>query len=136
MHIPKGKGIKTMTRFEKEISGALGEYWIKSAEKEVEKICKDAAERATVEADGAIKWNSSGNYLPDDCCEKLEYAGFEFSREATAAKRDAQQRKSLEEYRAYRKENGYSEEELAEMRAAFGAGERMMDIFTKEAWTL
>jgi hypothetical protein len=27
-----------MTRFEKELSGALGAYWKKSAEKELEKI--------------------------------------------------------------------------------------------------
>ena len=29
---------KTMTRFEKELSGALGAYWKKSAEKELEKV--------------------------------------------------------------------------------------------------
>ena len=125
-----------MTRFEQEISGALGEHWIRIAKRDVERICKRAAERATVEADGAIKWNSSGSYLPDDCCEKLEYAGFEFSREATSAKRDSQQRKALEEYRAYRAENGYSKDELEEMRAAFEPGERVMDIFTGESWML
>ncbi len=69
-----------MTRFEREISGSLGAFWKKNAEEEVRKAVAKADSDATVEADGAIKWNSNGRYLMDDFCEKLEYAGYAFSR--------------------------------------------------------
>ena len=60
-----------------------------------------ADSHATVEADGAIRWNRNGRYLMDDFCEKLEYAGYPFSREATARKRDVQNEKSIAEYRRH-----------------------------------
>ena len=71
-----------MTRFEREISGSLGEFWKKNAEEEVRKAVAQADTQATADADGAIKWNSNGRYLMDDFCEKLEYAGYAFDREA------------------------------------------------------
>lgn len=85
-----------------------------------------AAEKATVEADGAIRWNSNGRYLMDDFCEKLEYAGYPFDREATAKKRDAQNEESLMEYR--RSDKGLSGEELAQARAAFGEGTVVVNV--------
>ena len=72
-----------MTRFEQEISGALGEFWKKNAEKEVKRVVEQADAEAAVESDGAIRWNSNGSYLMDDFCEKLEYA----SSRATCASR-------------------------------------------------
>ncbi len=83
---------------------------------------------ATVEADGAIKWNSNGRYLMDDFCEKLEYAGYAFSREATARKREAQNAESLAEYR--RNDKGLAGEALAEARAAFGEGTTVVNVLT------
>ena len=46
MSLPKGKTTKkteenTMTRFERELSGALGAYWKASAEKELAEIKAD-----------------------------------------------------------------------------------------------
>lgn len=116
-----------MTRFEKEISGMLGEFWIRHAE-EVIRMVKKASEEATVEEDGAIKWNSNGSYLPDECCEKLEYAGFHFSRQATAEKRKEQNRKFIEEYRKNQAEP--TEQELAEMRSFFPEGSKVVDIIS------
>ena len=117
-----------MTRFQQEISGALGEYWQKSATQEVEYAVKKANEKATVEADGAIKWKNNGNYLMDDFCERLEYAGYSFSREATARARDLQNEKFFAEYRKnYQKP---TEAELSEMRAAFGEGTKVVDVIT------
>ena len=113
-----------MTRFEREISGSLGEFWKKNAEEEVRKAVAQADTQATVDADGAIKWNSNGRYLMDDFCEKLEYAGYAFDREATARKRDAQ----VEESR--RNNNGLFGEALAEARAAFGEGTTVVDVLT------
>ena len=118
----------TMTRFEREISGSLGAFWKKNAEEEVRKAVAQADAQATVDADGAVRWNSNGRYLMDDFCEKLEYAGYAFSREATAAKRDAQNAESLAEYR--RNDKGFSREELAEARAAFGEGTTVVNVLT------
>ena len=117
-----------MTRFEREISGSLGAFWKKNAEKEVRKAVAQADEKATVEADGAIKWDSNGRYLMDEFCEKLEYAGYNFSREATAEKRDAQDAESLAEYR--RNSTELSGEMLVEARAAFGEGTTVVDVLT------
>ena len=101
----------TMTRFEREINGSLGDFWKRNAQEEVKKAVAKAEADATVEADGAIKWNSNGRYLMDDFCEKLEYAGYAFDREATAKKRDAQNEESLAEYR--KNDRGLSGEALA-----------------------
>ena len=119
-----------MTRFEMEISGRLGDFWKRNAEEEVKKAVAKADADAAVEADGAIKWNSNGRYLMDDFCEKLEYAGYPFSRDATAKKRDAQNEESIAEYR--RNYKGLSGEELAEARAAFGEGTTVVNVLTGE----
>ena len=135
-----------MTRFEQEISGLLDKqvaerkgtennhFWEKSAKADVEKAVKKANEEAIVEENGAIRWIASGNYLPDDFCEKLEYAGYAFSRTATREAKDKQVEESLKAYRSQRKE--YSTEEIYEMRAAFGAGATVVDIFTGKAIAL
>ena len=117
-----------MTRFEREISGSLGAFWKKNAEEEVRKAVAQADEKATVETDGAIRWKGNGRYLMDDFCEKLEYTGYPFSREATAKKRDAQNEESLAEYR--RSDRGLSGEALAEARAAFGEGTTVVNVLT------
>ena len=119
-----------MTRFQKEISGMLGDWWKKNAEKEVAEALEDVAENAIIEEDGAIRWISSGNYIPDDYCEKLEYGGYNFSREATKIKSDIQLSKFAEEYRKSMENHVYSEEELYEMRSAFGEGTYVVDIIT------
>ena len=119
-----------MTRFEREISGSLGAFWKKNAEEELKKAVAQAETQATVEADGAIRWNSNGRYLMDDFCEKLEYAGYAFSREATAEKREAQNAESLAEY--CRNDKGLTGEALAEARAAFGEGTTVVNILTGE----
>ena len=117
-----------MTRFQKEITGQLGAYWQQNAEKEVQVAVEHAAEAAIVDENGAISWKSNGSYLMDDYCEKLEYAGFPFSREATRAARDAQVEQELAEYRKnYR---GPSAEELREMRRTFGEGATVVDIIS------
>lgn len=131
-----------MTRFEQEISGLLDKqvaerkgtennhFWERSAKAEVEKAVKEADEKAIVEEDGAIRWIASGNYLPDDFCEKLEYAGYAFSRTATREAKDRQVDESLKAYRSQK--HTYSFEEMAEMRAAFGEGQVIVDIITGE----
>lgn len=104
----------------------MGSKELNEVTRAVEKATKDAI----VEEDGAIKWKSNGRYLMDDFCEKLEYAGYDFSREATKLARDAQNSRFIEEYRKSYK--GPSTEELSEMRAAFGRGTKVVNVITGE----
>ena len=79
---------------------------------------------------GGAFWNSNGNYLPADCAEILSYTDFPFSLEETARAREAQTAAFLESYRKNYK--GPSEEEKAEMRAAFGTGATVVNVITGE----
>ena len=117
-----------MTRFEREISGQLGEFWKNRAEKEVADAVRKATEDATVDENGVIRWNSNWNCIPDDFCEKLEYAGFKFNREATREARAFEVNVFLEGYRKNYK--GPSEEELSEMRSVFGEGSVVINVAT------
>ena len=123
-----------MTRFQQEINGELGQYWKNHAEKEVERAVRKADELAIVDSNGAIRWKNNGSYLMDDFCEMLEYAGYQFSRKATAKARNLQVKKVLREYEL--QYTGPNTEELAEMRAAFGTGETIVDVITGDVITL
>ena len=117
-----------MTRFQKEITGQLGAYWQQSAEKEMLAAVEQANRDATVDDNGAITWKSNGRYLMDDFCEKLEIAGFPFSREATRIAREVQVHEELIEYRKnYR---APSSDEVEEMRKAFGEGTTVTDVLS------
>lgn len=118
-----------MTRFQLELAGKFGEYWKNDAEKRMREYADEIKVKATIEEDGAIRWNS-GNYIPDDYCEVLEAAGVAFSREATAIKRDAQQAAFIAEYRNRR----MTEEEKAEISANFPKGTKVVDIFSGEEY--
>lgn len=88
-----------MTRFERELSGALGAFWKKNAEQEIKKMQARAdSDEIRTNANGAAFWNSNGNYLPSDCAEILSYTDFPFSLEATASARKAQTAMQLKAY--------------------------------------
>ena len=119
----------TMTRFMRELNGDFGEFWKKNAEQDIAKMQKRAdAGEIEVDENGAAFWVSSNNYLPEDCAEMLSFTDFIFDIQATAEARDKQTNEFLEEYRKNYK--GPSEEEKAEMRAAFGEGAEIVDVIT------
>ena len=130
----EGTEVFDMTRFQQEITGELGQWWKNHAEKEVERAVREADELAIVDSNGAIRWKSNGSYLMDDFCEMLEYAGYQFNRKATAEARNIQVVESLKNYKL--NYTGPNAEELAEMRAAFGAGETIVDVITGDVITL
>ena len=115
-----------MTRFTQEISGALGDFWKKNAEREVADLM-NRLDQIEIEDDGAARWKKSGNYLPREVCEKLSYGGAPLSIEATAVKREAQTAEFLAGYF-----HETTEEEKHAMRAAFGEGTTVVDIITGE----
>lgn len=125
-----------MSRFKEDVGGLHGESSRLFAERDAQQIYEKASLDAVVEQDGAIKWKSNGCYLMDDACEMLEYKGFPFSREATRQKREIQVDQEIAEYKARRKGQPLSDEELYEMRAAFGPGETIVNVITGETHQL
>ena len=122
-----------MTRFERELSGALGAYWKSSAEKEIRKMEeRQMNDEIFFGADGVVRWTSNNRVMPKDCREILSHTAYRdlFSEEASRAAEDAETAASLESYR--KNYTGPSEEEKAEMRAVFGTGTTVCDIITGE----
>ena len=125
-----------MTRFEREISGSLGAYWKTSAEKELDEIRAElAAGKITIDENGVAR-NCIGRVLMADMAEKLAWVTEDIDQEATAAAREIEVAADLAEYRAARQQSGYSAAEIHEMRAAFGPGAVVTDIFTGKTITL
>jgi len=119
-----------MTRFERELNGSLGEYWQAQAQQELKRIAADLeAGKITIDENG-IAYNCIGRPLMDDMAEKVAMVTDRIDREATAAANNAEAAEHLKAYRESRAKHGYSEEELHEMRAAFGAGTTVTDIIT------
>ena len=109
-----------MTRFEKELSGALGEYWKKEAERELDNIRKDLDEgRITIDEFGALQ---------NDMLEKVMMVSYRVNAEATRKECEKEALAAIEAYRANYKEP--DQEELFELRAAYGRGTTVVDVIT------
>ena len=74
IHDKRGASLKEekhMTRFEKELSGALGAYWKKEAEKELERVSQDIKDgNITIDENGVAR-NCKGRALQSDMLEKV-----------------------------------------------------------------
>lgn len=123
-----------MTRFMQEYNGLRGEFWKKEADKELVKVKAELeAGKITIDENGIAR-NCIGRILMADMLEKLALVTDKVDVFATTKAREEQVHKELEEYRATKR--GYTEEELNEMRVAFGAGTTVRDILTGEEITL
>ncbi len=119
-----------MTRFEKELSGALGAYWKKEAQKELERIKADfLTGKITIDESGVAR-NCIGRVLMSDMLEKLAMVTDRVSVEATTRAREQEVAESLAEYR--KNARPATEEERMEMRAAFGEGTTVVNVLTGE----
>ena len=111
-----------------EISGELGEFWKRSAEKELAKVQADLNSGAiTIDVHGVAR-NCIGRVLMDDMLEKVMMLTDKVSKVATQAARAAETEAILEACRQH--QSPPDAEELAEMRAAFGEGTVMADVIT------
>ena len=119
-----------MTRFEKEITGALGEFWRKHAEQELDRIAEDLEKGLITIDDSGVARNRIGRVLMSDMLEKLTYVTDKVDEEATRAARAEEVERTLAEYRA--NAQPATEEEKEEMRAAFGKGKTVVNILTGE----
>lgn len=116
-----------MTRFAMELGGMLGEFWQKRAEQELDRVKSelDSCE-IVIDCDGVAR-NSIGRALADDMLEKVEMVAPDcVNASATRATYAAEVRAALKGYASRRP----SEDEMHEMRAAFGVGTTVVDVLT------
>ena len=118
------------TRFQRELCGDLGAFWQKQAKAELERVKADLDSGAITIDEAGVARNCIGQALMDDLLEKLILVTDKADSAATRAAREAEVQADLESYRASRK--APSTEELAEMRAAFGPGTKVVDVITGE----
>lgn len=116
-----------MTRFQMELSGMLGEFWKKQAERELQKVKSDYDScRIAIDGDGVAR-NCIGRALADDMLEKVELVAPDcVNVSATRATYAAERDEVLRRYAS--REVGA--EEMHEMRSAFGAGTTVVDALT------
>ena len=118
------------SRFEQELSGELGAFWVKKANEELDEVRAELeAGEITIDENG-VAYNCIGRVVMDDMAEKLEHVTSRIDREATTKARREENEKSFAEYREKMKNYKPSAEELYEMRCAFGAGTTVVDIIT------
>lgn len=123
-----------MTRFEKELSGALGAYWKKEAEKALAKVKEDLKNgNITIDEQGIAR-NCIGRVLQNDMMEKVAMVSDKVNIEATRAARQEETAKVIDSYRASYK--GVSYEEMSEMVAVFGTGTTVVNILMGTRITL
>lgn len=121
-----------MTSFEKDFCGLNGEYWKAEAEKKLRKTKEELESGAiTIDEDGVAR-NKIRRALSSDIAEMVSMITSRIDRKKTSEAYDKECSEAIEGYRNRRQEHGYSEEEIFEMRAAFGAGTTIIDIITGE----
>lgn len=82
----------------------------------------------TIDSEGVVR-NCIGRCLMDDLLAVAVYIDSSISVENTQRARDIETQHELEDYVRYRQMHGYSDEELAEMRATFG-NSTVVDVLT------
>lgn len=100
---------------------------------EMERLAQQLRENATYE-DGIARWKSSKAVIPSDCAEFALFLELPIDVQATNAAREKENEEFIAEYRKNYK--GISPEELAEIRAVFGAGEVVVNVLTGDKITL
>jgi hypothetical protein len=132
MYMQEAQEEITMTRFEQELSGKLGAFWERHAKEELAQVAKEIENGEITIDDNGVARNYIGRVLMNDMLEKVVMITDKVNVEATRAAREEEVSGRLNELRF--KEP--SEEELAEQRAVFGEGTRMVNILTGKHYTL
>lgn len=133
----------SIQRFKQEISGELDrqvqargvdmpkDFWKKNAEKDVARVVKQYEDgELLIDGYGVAYWAKTNNAVPEDIAYMGKYGGLPIDLEMTKELERNQMEKSLAEYRERMKNHVYTEEELGEMRNAFGEGQVIVDVIT------
>lgn len=87
-------------------------------------------------SNGVPHWKSNNQIPPKDILEFWEYSCLPFNFEQAEIARELETSKFLAEYRARMSNYVPSDEELYEMRAAFGPGETVVNVITGQVTKL
>lgn len=109
-------GNRLFMRLLEEYKGAHGEFFEKKARESLAMFHDDHVHLE----DGIVRWKSNGRIPPDDLLELWHYAGCTFDYHKSCQRRSAEEAEAIKEYTLQRKDYVPSDEELTEMRAAFG----------------
>lgn len=87
---------------------------------------------------GVIRWENNKKCLPTDCAEFAQYLGFKVDMEAQKRAQDRDLKQMRKNYIKARAEMTQEEkdEEMYEMRAAFGRGAVVVNILTGERFVV
>lgn len=91
----------------------------------------DLLDKTTVDENGVITWNSNGRVLPEEYVIKaieLKIPGVDLVKCRTV--REFQDKQAIEDYKKRMENYKPSEEELYEMRSAFGPNTTVVNIIT------
>lgn len=120
-----------MSRFTKELAGEYGPYWKSQAEKTLQKVDEQVQNGEITIDEFGVARNCIGRVVSEDIAEQIFLLNhWEIDLEMTSKMYEIEVAKALEEYRKSMKNYVPSEEELYEMRCAFGKGTEVVDIFT------
>ena len=133
----------SIMRFKQEISGELdrqvaerkGEpnkhFWQRHAEEEVARVVKQYEDgELLIDGYGVAFWASNNHAVPADIAYMGKYGGLPIDLEMTKELEEKQAEQAITEYRERMKDHIYTEEELWDMRAAFGEGTVVVDVIT------
>lgn len=126
------------SRFMSDLNGKFGEYWVREAKKELERVRQEVESgNITIDENGVAR-NSIGRVLMSDMLEKVAYLGYPVDVEATAEARISEVARSVREYneRQARRSDAEREEHMRELRAAFGPGQVIVDVLSGERYEL
>lgn len=97
--------------------------------KDADKLTRDFETEAFVK-DGVVRWNSNKRIPPIEILDFWKYIGLDFDYEKSLKIQNEEDAIFIAQYKESMKNYKPSEEEIFEMRAAFGAGEKVVNIIT------
>lgn len=114
-----------------------GNEYIRGLAEDAMRYEKEESERTKLQfftnavvEDGIVRWKSNNQVPPTEILEFWKYIGYEFDYDRSLEVREKEQNEFLEKYRESQKNRRYTEEEIYEMRAAFGEGATVVDIIS------
>lgn len=111
------------SRFFKEISGELGNFWKKSAEKELDELKEELNKGEIIIDENGIARNYIGNVVMDDLAEKISFISNKINLNNTRQARKAEVFRELKNYHPT-----YTVEDLIEIKNVFGENTKVIDI--------
>jgi len=88
----------------------------------------------TIIENGVVRWKASNNIPPSDILEFWNHLGFDFDYELSKQVAEKEIAEAIENYR--KQQRKLSAEKEYEMRAAFGEGTTVVDVFTGKEYKL